>query len=98
MKQKVGRRFKQAYRVDKNRATSFSHYYYFFSLLHKTDIHIVTCPLKSRVAEPEETPVARVRLGKYASAVTDTHPTKEELLEAVFSMRSVQRLYTGDET
>jgi hypothetical protein len=44
--------------------------------------------------EPKETTVARKRLGKRASAATDTHATTEELLETVFSMRSVPRLYT----
>jgi hypothetical protein len=37
--------------------------------------------------------VAREWLGKHASAATDMHATIEELLEAVFSMRSMQRLY-----
>jgi hypothetical protein len=47
--------------------------------------------------EPEETPVARERLGKHDSAATDTHATIE-LLEEVSSMRSSLRLYTGDRT
>jgi hypothetical protein len=34
-------------------------------------------------------PVATQRLGKHVPAVTNTHETVEELLDAVFSMRSV---------
>jgi hypothetical protein len=56
----------------------------------------VILELKDRRVEPEKTAVARGRLGKEFSAATDMHATIEELLEAVFSIRSVQRLYTGD--
>jgi hypothetical protein len=45
--------------------------------------------LKGGIVEPEETDVARQRLDKHVSAATDTHPTIEELLETVFSMRPV---------
>jgi hypothetical protein len=51
----------------------------------------VTCRLKARTVGPEETAVARERLGKHASSVTDTHAAIEELLKAVFYMRSVPR-------
>jgi hypothetical protein len=56
----------------------------------------MTCLLKARTAEPEETAVARERLGQHilqqpnhATAATDTHATIEEVLETVFSMQSV---------
>jgi hypothetical protein len=38
------------------------------------------------------TSIARQRLNKYCQA-TDTHATIQEMLEVVFSMRSVPRLY-----
>jgi hypothetical protein len=34
----------------------------------------------------------------HVTAATDMHATKEELLEMVFSVGSVSRLYTGDQT
>jgi hypothetical protein len=37
--------------------------------------------------------VARQRLSKHAPVATNTHVTIEELLEADFSMQSMQRLY-----
>jgi hypothetical protein len=43
--------------------------------------------------EPEETVVARDRLYKHVYAITSTHAAKEELLVAVFSVRSVPRLH-----
>jgi hypothetical protein len=49
--------------------------------------NIVTFPLEARIVEPEETDVARERLGKHASSSTDTHATIRELLETVFSIR-----------
>jgi hypothetical protein len=39
--------------------------------------------------EPEEMAAARQGLGKLLTAATNTHPTIEELLDAVISMRSV---------
>jgi hypothetical protein len=36
--------------------------------------------------DPEETAVARQRLGKHVSFAMNTHATIEELLKAVFSM------------
>jgi hypothetical protein len=66
---------------------------YFFRVL----FHTVACLLKSRIVKPAETTVARERLCKHACchtmAVTDMHATTEELLEAVFSLWSVPRLY-----
>jgi hypothetical protein len=43
--------------------------------------------------EPEETVIARQWLGKHASVAKDMHATMEELLDVVFSMWSVPRLY-----
>jgi hypothetical protein len=37
------------------------------------------------------------RSGKHVSAATNQHATKEELLEAVFSIRSVPRIYSEDQ-
>jgi hypothetical protein len=37
---------------------------------------------------------ARQRLYKHVSAATDTHAKIDELLKAMFSMRSVRRLYS----
>jgi hypothetical protein len=54
----------------------------------------VTCLLKARIAEP----IAREWLGKHTSAMTNMHATTEELLEAVFSVWSVPRLHTGNQT
>jgi hypothetical protein len=34
-----------------------------------------------------------IRYGRHASAVTNNHATTEELLEVMFSMRSLPRLY-----
>jgi hypothetical protein len=48
-----------------------------------------TCPLKARIVEPEETAVGRKLLGNIHL---------QQLLEAVFSMRFVPRLCTGDQT
>jgi hypothetical protein len=51
----------------------------------------VTCLLKSRIVEPEKTPDTTQRLGKHTSGPTKTRNTKiEEILEALFSMWSVQ--------
>lgn len=43
--------------------------------------------------EPEETSIARQRLGKQISAGTDTQATIEELFGTMFSIRSVQSGY-----
>jgi hypothetical protein len=48
--------------------------------------NIVTCGLRARIVETEETAVTRQRLGKHALAAADTNVTVEELLEAVVSM------------
>jgi hypothetical protein len=61
----------------------------------------VACLLRARIAEPEEMAVARELLYKHISMATHscdcsnryTNATSEELLEAVFSMRSVPTLY-----
>jgi hypothetical protein len=44
--------------------------------------------------EPEETAVTRQRFVKHVSAATDMRATIEELLETLFSMRSVLRLHS----
>jgi hypothetical protein len=48
---------------------------------------------KSRNSRPRKTSTARQRHSKHVSAVMCNHAKTEELLEAVFSMRSVPRLY-----
>jgi hypothetical protein len=55
--------------------------------------YIVTQHLKGGIAEPEETVVVRQWLSKQAPLAMDMHATTEELLEAVFSMRPMPRLY-----
>jgi hypothetical protein len=45
--------------------------------------------LKAGTVESEETAVAKQRLGKHVPAATNTHTTIEEVLDAVFSVRSV---------
>jgi hypothetical protein len=42
----------------------------------------------------ERVAVARQRRGKHFSAAKNQHATIEELLKAMFSMRSVRRLYS----
>jgi hypothetical protein len=49
--------------------------------------------MKARIADPEKISIARQRHGKQASLVTNIHATTEELLETVFFMHSVSRLY-----
>jgi ribosome-interacting GTPase 1 len=53
--------------------------------------------VKARIVEREKTAVARQRSHKYISASTHKHATIEELLDAVFSLRSVTRLYNENE-
>jgi hypothetical protein len=43
--------------------------------------------------EPEETSIARQRLGKHIPAATNTQATLKEFLETVFSVGSAPRLY-----
>jgi hypothetical protein len=62
-------------------------------MLVNKGLYIVAYLLKARIVESEETAVARKLHGKHISSVTNTHATIEELLEAVFSLRSVPRLY-----
>jgi hypothetical protein len=47
--------------------------------------------LKPAIMESEETAVARQRFGRYIPAETNTHSAIEELLDAVFSMRSLPK-------
>jgi predicted SPOUT superfamily RNA methylase MTH1 len=53
----------------------------------------VTRLLKARTVEPEETPVVREWLVNTFPRQGIQNSTTEELLEAVFSMLSMQRLY-----
>jgi hypothetical protein len=48
------------------------------------------CSLCVRVSGHPHSIVARQRLGKHVSASTNTQTTTKELLDVVFSMRSVQ--------
>lgn len=67
-------------------------------------MYIVTCPLTARIVEPEKIPTARQWLcintfpqqPNHMTAAKDTHATVEGLLEAVFSVESVLRLYAGN--
>jgi hypothetical protein len=51
---------------------------------------------ETETMEKEKTASARKRLGKKLSAVTNQHTTIEELLKAVFSVCSAQRLHSED--
>jgi hypothetical protein len=53
----------------------------------------VTSHLNGGIVETEETAVARQRRDRHLSAATDTHTTLEKLLEAMFSVWYVPRLY-----
>jgi hypothetical protein len=58
----------------------------------------VACLLKARTVKPAETAVARQWLSSHnVMATTDMHTTMEELLEAVFAVRSVPKLYNKDQ-
>jgi hypothetical protein len=59
-----------------------------------SNIDIVTLRLKARILEIEEAAVARQRRLKQVSSATNKHATTEELLEAVFSIPSLPRLYS----
>jgi hypothetical protein len=70
--------------------------------------YIMACLLKARTVKPAEIAITRERLCKHAvarqwlssrhmMAATDTHATIEELLEAVFSVRSLPNLYNEDQ-
>jgi hypothetical protein len=71
------------------------------SLLLLESNYIVACLLKARLMEPAETAVAREHLCKHSHclvmATTDMHATIEKLLESVFSVQSVSRLYNDDQ-
>jgi hypothetical protein len=43
--------------------------------------------------EEQEMVIAKQRLGKHAPVARDMQATMEELLEAMFSMQFIQRLY-----
>jgi hypothetical protein len=46
--------------------------------------------------EPEETSIARQRIGKHVPATTNTQATTEEILETVFSVGFASRIYNED--
>jgi hypothetical protein len=52
----------------------------------------VTGRLKAGIVEKEEMAIARQRRGKQFCAGTNKHATVEELVEAVFSIRSAPKL------
>jgi hypothetical protein len=57
----------------------------------------VTRRLKPGIVEQEEEAIARQWRCKHVSAATNQHATVEELLEALFSVRSVPTLYSEDQ-
>jgi hypothetical protein len=56
----------------------------------------LTWRLKAGIGEPEETSIARQRLGKQVSAATDTKATIEELLGTLLSIPSEQETASED--
>jgi hypothetical protein len=56
----------------------------------------VTLRLKAGIVEPEETSIARKQFRKHVPAATNTQATIEELVEMVFSVGSVPRLYNEE--
>jgi hypothetical protein len=48
---------------------------------------------ENRNSRPEKTSIDRKRHGKHVSLITNDRATKEELLDAMFSMRPVLKLY-----
>jgi hypothetical protein len=57
-------------------------------------LYIVACLLKARIVKIAEIAVATQWLSsRHVMAPTGTHVTIEEMLEAVFSVRSVSMLY-----
>jgi hypothetical protein len=48
--------------------------------------------MKAGITDPENTSIAEQRHRKHVSAVTNNYPTPGELMEALFSMRSVPKL------
>jgi hypothetical protein len=55
-------------------------------------VNIMTLLLKSGTAKPQETSTGRQRLAKHFPVATDTNVTIVELLETMFSVRSVPKL------
>jgi hypothetical protein len=49
--------------------------------------------IETRIVERKETAVAKQRLGKHFSAATNQQETIDELLETIFSIRSLLRLH-----
>jgi hypothetical protein len=57
--------------------------------------NFASCDLKpeSGIIDPEKTLIARQRLGEHVSAETTALTTTDKMLEVVFSMLSVPKLY-----
>jgi hypothetical protein len=55
----------------------------------------MTCPLRARVVDPEETTVAKERLGKHASAATYARNTRETVGDGVFCAVYAEAIYRG---
>jgi hypothetical protein len=59
---------------------------------------VVSSLLRVRIVKPAETPVAKQWLSsRQVLATRDTHSTMKELLEVVFSVRPVPRVYNEDQ-
>jgi hypothetical protein len=57
-------------------------------------LHIVTWQLKDRNGRAKRDGCCYVTANKHVSLAMDTHSAREEVLEIVFSMPSVPRLYS----
>jgi hypothetical protein len=55
------------------------------------------CDMRTGIAEPEETSIARQWLSKYIPTATNMYETTEEPLEVVFLMQPIPRLYNKDQ-
>jgi hypothetical protein len=59
--------------------------------------NIVTRQLKTRIGEGVEVVIARQQSGKHVSTVINQNTTTEELLEVVFSVWYMPKLYSEDQ-
>jgi hypothetical protein len=71
--------------------------YIIFQCYWFCDKYIVTWRLIAGIVEQEEVVIAGQWHGKHVSVATTQHVTIRELLEVVFSMQSVLRLYSEDQ-
>jgi hypothetical protein len=67
-----------------------------FSIYNSLDV--VTWQLKAGILEQIDATIARQRCCKHVSAATDMHATVEKLLDAMFFVWAVPRLYIEDQT